>query len=91
MPQRLKSFSDKGEQVTNTQEDYMIRAIAGNGQIRAFAITDRGVVEEARRRHGTMPLASAALGRTMTGALLMSDMLKNPGPLLLNSNNAHAL
>ena len=62
--------------------DYMIRAIAADDQIRAFAVTSRDLVEEARRAHNTGPIATAALGRLMSGALMMSDMLKNEGDLL---------
>ena len=62
--------------------DYMIRAIAADKQIRAFAVTGRELVEKARGAHGTSPVATAALGRTMCGALMMSDMLKNEKDLL---------
>ena len=62
--------------------DYMIRAIAADKQIRAFAVTGRELVEKAREAHGTAPVATAALGRTMCGALMMSDMLKNEKDLL---------
>lgn len=62
--------------------DYMIRAMAGNNELRCCAVTSRGLVEEARVAHGTSPVASAALGRTMSGALMMSDLLKNDGDLI---------
>lgn len=63
-------------------EDYMIRGIAAGEQVRAFAITSRNLAEEARKRHDLSPVATAALGRTMSGALLMSDLLKNDKDLL---------
>ena len=44
------------------KEDYLIRATAADDAIRAFAVTTRGVTEEARQRHGLSPVASAALG-----------------------------
>ena len=63
-------------------KDYMIRAIAANDEIRAFAVTSRNLVEEARKAHNTSPLATAALGRTMSAAVMMNDMLKNEDDLL---------
>ena len=62
--------------------DYMIRATAANAQIRAFAVTSRDLVEYARQAHDLSPIASAALGRTMSAALMMADMLKGPQDLL---------
>lgn len=63
-------------------KDYMIRAVAANAQIRAFAITARDLTETARQAHNTSPIATAALGRAMSGALMMADMLKGPRDLL---------
>ena len=62
--------------------DYIARAIAGDGQIRGLAITSKTMVEKARRIHSYSPLAIAALGRTMSGALMMADNLKGEGDLL---------
>lgn len=58
-------------------EDYMVRAMAAGEEIRAFAVTSRNLAEEARTAHGTAPVCTAALGRTLSGALMMSDMLKD--------------
>lgn len=63
-------------------KDYMIRAVAADAQIRAFAITARDLTEKARQAHNTSPIATAALGRAMSGALMMADMLKGPRDLL---------
>lgn len=62
--------------------DYMIRAIAADAQIRAFAVTSRELVEEARAAHNTSPVVTAALGRLMTGALMMGGMLKGEKDIL---------
>ena len=62
--------------------DYMIRATAANAQIRAFAVTSRDLVEYAREAHDLTPVATAALGRTMSAALMIADMLKGPQDLL---------
>ncbi|MBR2262966.1 MAG: Hsp33 family molecular chaperone HslO [Firmicutes bacterium] len=58
-------------------QDYMIRATAADGQIAAYAAVTTQTVEEARRRHGTSPVITAALGRTMTAAALMGWQLKD--------------
>ena len=57
-------------------KDYMIRATAADGQILAFCAVTTGMVEEARRRHKTTPVVSAALGRTMTAAAMMGWQMK---------------
>ena len=51
--------------------DYIVRATAAKGQIRAFAITSREMVETARKHHNTSPVATAALGRLLTGGAMM--------------------
>ncbi len=56
--------------------DYMIRAVAAEGKIRAFAATTRDTVEEARRRHNTSPVVTAALGRLLTAGAMMGSMMK---------------
>ncbi len=63
-------------------EDYMIRATAADAQIRAFAVTSRELVEYARAAHNTSPVVTAALGRLMTGTLMMGSMLKGEKDIL---------
>ncbi len=62
--------------------DYMIRAMAAEGQIRAFAATTRELTEFARSAHNTSPVATAALGRLLTGAAMMGIMMKGEKDLL---------
>ena len=62
--------------------DYMIRATAAKGQVRAFAATTREMVEFARNAHNTSPVATAALGRLMTGGAMMGAMMKGENDLL---------
>ncbi|MCP1110117.1 Hsp33 family molecular chaperone HslO [Ohessyouella blattaphilus] len=62
--------------------DYMIRGTAAGGEIRVFAAYTKATVEEARERHGLSPVATAALGRLMTGALMMGSMMKNDSDVL---------
>jgi molecular chaperone Hsp33 len=58
------------------RRNYLVRGTAVGGLVRAFAIDATGVVEELMRRHATMPVVTAALGRLATGALLFGAMLK---------------
>lgn len=62
--------------------DRIVRATAANAQIRIFAAETREVAEEARKRHNTTPVATAALGRLLTAAAMMSTMLKGEEDLL---------
>lgn len=57
-------------------KDYLVRAIAFDGQVRAFATNTTETVGEAQRRHNTWPIVSAALGRSMTASVMMGAMLK---------------
>lgn len=61
--------------------DYLIKALAYNNQVRAYAVRTTDTVSEAQRRHNTWPTASAALGRTMTAGVMMGSMLKGNAKL----------
>ena len=63
-------------------KDYIVRATAANHQIRAFAAYTRQTVEDARAAHNTSPVATAALGRLLTGAVMMGSMMKNEKDVL---------
>ena len=63
-------------------KDYIVRATAADSQVRAFAITSRELVEEARKRHNTSPVATAALGRLLTAGAMMGSMMKNETDIL---------
>ncbi len=71
--------TDKGER---DMKDYLVRATAAEGQIRAFAITSRDTVETARARHDTSPVVTAALGRLLTAGAMMGVMMKGEDDLL---------
>lgn len=62
--------------------DYVVRATAAAGEIRAFAATTRDMVEEARKAHNTSPVATAALGRLMTAGAMMGCDMKGDNDLL---------
>ena len=62
--------------------DYIVRAMAANQQIRAFAITSRELVEKARESHNTSPVATAALGRLLSAGAMMGVMMKGEKDVL---------
>ena len=62
--------------------DYIVRAVAADKQIRAFAITSREMVEAARQHHNTSPDATAALGRILTAGAMMGSMMKGEKDVL---------
>ena len=57
-------------------KDEIVRAITGDGLVKASAITGQSLVERARGIHRLSPMATAALGRALMGAGMMGDMLK---------------
>ena len=63
-------------------KDYIVRATAAEGQIRAFAITSRELVETARQDHNTSPVATAALGRLLSAGAMMGVMMKGEKDVL---------
>lgn len=63
-------------------QDYIVRATAAGGQVRAFAATTRNMVETARTTHEMSPIATDALGRLLTGGAMMGSMMKNDSDIL---------
>ncbi|MGO1061152.1 Hsp33 family molecular chaperone HslO [Planococcus sp. FY231025] len=63
--------------------DYLVRGLGFGGNVRAFAVDATDTVAEAQRRHGTWPTASAALGRAMTGGVMLGAMLKGDNKVTL--------
>ena len=56
--------------------DHIVRVIAKDGSFKAAAISGRQLVERARNIHTLLPVATAALGRTLMAASMMGDALK---------------
>jgi molecular chaperone Hsp33 len=56
-------------------KDYLVRAIAEEFNVRAIACITTGLVSNACKRHRTFPTASAALGRALTGGLILGALL----------------
>jgi molecular chaperone Hsp33 len=63
--------------------DYLVKALAYGGQVRAYAVRTTDTVSEAQRRHQTWRTASAALGRAMTAGVMMGAMLKGEEKLTI--------
>ena len=63
--------------------DYLVRGLGFNGSVRAFAVDTTQTVAEAQRRHMTWPTASAALGRAMTGGVMLGAMLKGDNKITI--------
>ncbi len=57
--------------------DYIVRGMAANNQVRFFACNSTDTVEKARITHNTSPVVTNALGRLLTGGVLMGAMCKN--------------
>ncbi|WP_100401245.1 Hsp33 family molecular chaperone HslO [Bacillus sp. FJAT-42315] len=64
-------------------KDYLVKALAYDGQVRAYAANTTETVGEAQSKHYTWPTASAALGRTMTAGVMMGAMLKGEEKLTI--------
>ena len=62
--------------------DEIVRAITADGLVKAAAITGRDLVERARNIHTLLPVATAALGRTLMAASLMGNAMKIDGSSL---------
>lgn len=62
-------------------EDYLVKALAYDGFVRAYAVSATKTVSEAQQRHDTWNTASATLGRAMVGSLLLGSTLKGDDKL----------
>ncbi|HEY0377677.1 MAG TPA: Hsp33 family molecular chaperone HslO [Pyrinomonadaceae bacterium] len=64
------------ENVTESYQDTLIHGTAADGTVRCMASVTTNLVAEAARRHDLWPTVAAALGRTLTGTLLLGSSLK---------------
>ena len=62
--------------------DQLVRAISKDGFVKAVAVSSRDMTERARQIHKTLPVATAALGRTLAAASMMGNALKGDGASL---------
>ncbi|MCI9465646.1 MAG: Hsp33 family molecular chaperone HslO [Ruminiclostridium sp.] len=73
-------------------KDYIVRMIAKDAPVKAMAIQGRAMVQRAREIHHTLPVATAALGRTLMAASMMGQQLKEEkGSLTLRINGGGPL
>ena len=61
------------------KKDHIVRAEGLGGLVKCLCVSTKTVCETARVMHQMSPAATAALGRFMTGSLLISESMKNPG------------
>ncbi|QBC60034.1 redox-regulated molecular chaperone HslO [Bacillus thuringiensis] len=64
-------------------KDYLVKALAFDGEVRAYSVRTTNTVSEAQRRHDTWRTASAALGRSLTAGTMMGAMLKGDQKLTI--------
>lgn len=62
--------------------DKLVRAISKDGMVKAVAVSTRELTERARQIHKTLPVGTAALGRTLAAASMMGNALKSDGSSL---------
>ena len=62
--------------------DRIVRAISSDGFVKAAAVCSRDLTERARQIHKTLPVGTAALGRTLAAASMMGNALKGQGASL---------
>lgn len=64
--------------INHIKDDYLVQATAKQGLLRCLAVRATDLAGQARDIHDLSPVSSVALGRLMSGALLMAADLKNP-------------
>lgn len=64
-------------------QDYLVKAVAYEDKVRAYAIRTTDMINEAVERHQAWPTAAAALGRAMTAGSMMGSMLKGEDKLTI--------
>ena len=59
--------------------DQLVRAITADGMVKAVAVSTRELTERARQIHRTLPVATAALGRSLAAVSMLGNALKGEG------------
>ncbi|PID04274.1 Hsp33 family molecular chaperone HslO [Sporosarcina sp. P2] len=71
--------------------DYLVKAVAYQNQIRAYAVNSTATVAEAQRGHAARPTAADALGRSMTAGVILGAMLKGEEKVSVKINGGGPL
>lgn len=69
--------------------DYLVKSLIDDGMFRAYVVDATQTVAEAQQRHDTWSAATAALGRTMIGTMLLSTSLLKGDEKLTAKVNGH--
>ncbi len=64
-------------------KDHLVRLLSKDGSLRAMAAVTTGLTETIRRKQGSDPTATVALGRLLSGTALMGSLLKGDQRLAL--------
>ncbi|KKK34447.1 heat shock protein Hsp33 [Mesobacillus campisalis] len=72
-------------------KDYLVKAIAHDKQVRVYAAITTKTIEEARRRHDMLPIASVVIGRSMTAGVILGAMLKGEEKLTIKINGGGSI
>ncbi|WP_395386921.1 Hsp33 family molecular chaperone HslO [Pediococcus parvulus] len=68
-------------------KDYLIKSIINDGMFRAYGVNGTNLVKEAQKRHDTWSAATAALGRSLVGTVMLaSSLLKGKEKLTVKIN-----
>ena len=65
------------QDINGEGKDVLISGIAADGFLRVIGVESTHLVEKARITHNASPTATAALGRMLTGTVLMAKEMKN--------------
>ncbi len=69
--------------------DYLVKSLIDGGMFRAYVVDATDTVAEAQKRHDTWSAATAALGRTLIGTMLLSTSLLKGKEKLTVKVNGH--
>lgn len=69
--------------------DYLVKSLIDDGMFRAYVVDATETVAEAQKRHDTWPTATAALGRTLIGTMLLATSLLKGKETLTVKVNGH--